>query len=187
MKKKIHYPDVTKQAIKNAFVKLLELKPYNRITVAELTREAGINRVTFYSHYCSIEELMDEIEVEPAEKVLSLFSDLFQSENFHDKVANEFLDIFLSSPEIRIWFLQNHTTGKGFRILYESSRELCVNEWKKHKEASEEELFRIFDFYFYGSMAYLENWLRNGSKENEKEFCKGFTDLTGHFLDYIWN
>ena len=187
MQKKIHYPDVTKQAIKNAFVKLLESKPYNRITVAELTREAGINRVTFYSHYSSIEELLDEIEVEPAEKVLSLLSDLFRSEDFHNKAVSGFLDIFLSFPEIEIWFLRNHTTGKGFRMVYERSRDVCVKEWKKHKNISEDELMRIFDFYYYGSMAYLENWFRHNARENEQEFRRAFTDLTGHFLDYIWN
>lgn len=40
----------TKQAMRHAFVELLKRKPYNAITISELTREADIDRRTFYLH-----------------------------------------------------------------------------------------------------------------------------------------
>ena len=46
----------TKQAMRHAFVELLKRKPYNAITISELTREADIDRRTFYLHYESIED-----------------------------------------------------------------------------------------------------------------------------------
>ena len=36
----------TKQAMRHAFVELLKRKPYNAITISELTREANIDRRT---------------------------------------------------------------------------------------------------------------------------------------------
>lgn len=52
----------TKQAMRHAFVELLKRKPYNAITISELTREADIDRRTFYLHYESIEDLVKEMQ-----------------------------------------------------------------------------------------------------------------------------
>ncbi len=52
----------TKNAIKEAFLDLKQKKPVEKITVTELTRQAGINKATFYLHYSDIYALSDEIE-----------------------------------------------------------------------------------------------------------------------------
>lgn len=52
----------TKQAMRHAFVELLKRKPYNAITISELTREADIDRRTFYLHYKCIEDLVSEMQ-----------------------------------------------------------------------------------------------------------------------------
>ena len=52
----------TKQAMRHAFVELLKKKPYNAITISELTREADIDRRTFYLHYECIEDLVSEMQ-----------------------------------------------------------------------------------------------------------------------------
>lgn len=52
----------TKKAIKNAHLSLMEEKDISDITISELTRKAGINRRTFYTHYRSVSEIIDEIE-----------------------------------------------------------------------------------------------------------------------------
>ena len=48
--------------MRHAFVKLLKRKPYNAITISELTREADIDRRTFYLHYECIEDLVSEMQ-----------------------------------------------------------------------------------------------------------------------------
>jgi AcrR family transcriptional regulator len=41
----------TKKALSEAFIKLLEEKPFDEITINELCDEAGVRRTTFYKHY----------------------------------------------------------------------------------------------------------------------------------------
>ncbi len=41
-------------AIKEAFMRLLNRKPLDKITVKEIVEECGINRNTFYYHYDDI-------------------------------------------------------------------------------------------------------------------------------------
>ena len=48
----------TKTAIKEAFMTLLNKKPFDKITVKEIVEECGINRNTFYYHYEDIYDLL---------------------------------------------------------------------------------------------------------------------------------
>ena len=50
----------TKKAIQEAYFRLLEKKRTEKITVAEITREADIDRKTFYLHYTSVQDLIRE-------------------------------------------------------------------------------------------------------------------------------
>ncbi|MBE6902749.1 MAG: TetR/AcrR family transcriptional regulator, partial [Ruminococcaceae bacterium] len=52
----------TKKAIKNALFKLMESKDISDITISELTASANVNRRTFYTHYRTITDILEEIE-----------------------------------------------------------------------------------------------------------------------------
>ncbi|MBB5183167.1 TetR/AcrR family transcriptional regulator [Catenisphaera adipataccumulans] len=53
--------DFTEQAIMEAFVELLEEKPFNKITVKDIVGRCGINRNTFYYHYQDIYDLLEKV------------------------------------------------------------------------------------------------------------------------------
>ena len=48
---------LTKKAIVNSFIKLLNDKPWDKITVKDIVEDCGINRNTFYYHFADIREL----------------------------------------------------------------------------------------------------------------------------------
>lgn len=50
-----------RKALEDAFIRLALMKPYSHITVTDIAKEAGVNRMTFYSHYASIEDIIREI------------------------------------------------------------------------------------------------------------------------------
>lgn len=51
----------TKRAIKQAFLKSIKNKDYNKITVQDIVKEAMINRNTFYLHYLDKDDLLDSL------------------------------------------------------------------------------------------------------------------------------
>lgn len=52
----------TKKAIKAALFKIMEEKDISSVSISELTKEANVNRRTFYTHYRNITDILDEIE-----------------------------------------------------------------------------------------------------------------------------
>ena len=64
----------SKKFIKNAFSELLQKKELEKITVTEIVKLSGLNRGTFYAHYNNITDVLEEIEKEVTDKILSLFS-----------------------------------------------------------------------------------------------------------------
>ncbi|MCB8943088.1 MAG: TetR/AcrR family transcriptional regulator [Ardenticatenaceae bacterium] len=53
----------THQALQEAMLSLIQEKPYDAITIQEITERGDLNRATFYLHYSSKEELLaDSLE-----------------------------------------------------------------------------------------------------------------------------
>lgn len=61
----------SKQKITESFIKLRIKKPLERITVAELCRNAEINKSTFYAHYHDIYDLSDQVEASVIGEIVS--------------------------------------------------------------------------------------------------------------------
>ena len=57
-------PNFTKKAIKETFIKLLDERPLNQITVKDIVEDCGINRNSFYYHYADLPALLEEVVAE---------------------------------------------------------------------------------------------------------------------------
>lgn len=71
----------TRNAIFEAFSKLLSQKSYNQITVQEIIDTANVGRTTFYAHFETKDYLLRELCTEIFTHV---FSDTLHAENTHD-------------------------------------------------------------------------------------------------------
>ena len=63
----------TKQAIKAAFLELLDEKPLNKISVRDIVERCGINRNSFYYHFQDIPSLLGEIIVERTNELMAQY------------------------------------------------------------------------------------------------------------------
>ena len=52
---------VTRSMIKDAMLELLRREAFDAVSVAELCREAGVGRATFYTHYTGLMDVIDEL------------------------------------------------------------------------------------------------------------------------------
>lgn len=60
-----------REAIKAAFLHLLESYPLREITVKKIVQDCGVNRNTFYYHFKDIPELLEEIVTEYADRIIA--------------------------------------------------------------------------------------------------------------------
>ena len=65
----------TKKSITDAFVALLAKKPFNSITIQEISDQAAINRATFYAHFEDKYALMEKY----TEEIFSELNDLVEN------------------------------------------------------------------------------------------------------------
>ena len=63
----------TKQAIKAAFLELLDEKPLNKISVRDIVERCGINRNSFYYHFQDIPSLLGEIIIERTNDLMAQY------------------------------------------------------------------------------------------------------------------
>lgn len=62
----------TKRRLYAALATLLERQSFDRITVSDLVREAGVTRKTFYCHYQDKIDLVEQYQRELSEEILDL-------------------------------------------------------------------------------------------------------------------
>lgn len=60
----------TKKAIRDSFVKLLNEKPLNQITIRDIVDNCGVNRNTFYYYYQDLPQLVESIVNEDADRII---------------------------------------------------------------------------------------------------------------------
>lgn len=60
----------THRLLVESFGKLLSIKNYESISITDITKEADVNRATFYAHFSDKDELFEEIIYESFQKVL---------------------------------------------------------------------------------------------------------------------
>lgn len=60
-----------RDAIKAAFIRLLEERPLREISVKDIVSACGVNRNTFYYHFRDILALLEEIIVDQADRIIA--------------------------------------------------------------------------------------------------------------------
>ncbi|MEN0648804.1 TetR-like C-terminal domain-containing protein [Caldifermentibacillus hisashii] len=103
----------SKTALKEALLILMENKDYNKITITDIVNISNLNRGTFYKHYQTKEELLEEL-------IGEVIADLIRSyrEPYLQKSKLEISD--LSSSSIKI-FEHVYLYGKFYKIIIHSN------------------------------------------------------------------
>lgn len=64
-------PGFTKKAIRDSFIKLLNQRPVNQITIKDIVEDCGINRNSFYYHYQDLPSMIEEIILDEVNVIIS--------------------------------------------------------------------------------------------------------------------
>lgn len=178
MQKKIDPRTIqTKATIKETLLQKMKSTQFDRISVTEICKEAGINRGTFYLHYADLWEVLEEIETE----VLGIDG---TSEPYHCSLTAEqyqcpygICDKVHTHPEYGVIFFDDSLTAHVVEKIAQQCKDKYIASLTEQLSLTPEQAETIFYFQLNGCLAINKNIYRNGSQNWEES-----RDLIGGFI-----
>ena len=161
-----------------ALITLPEKKELEYITVKEICETAGVNRSTFYLHYETISDLLEETVAMINERFLSYFPQTEEAV-LGGMEHRELKDLVLVSREYLLPYLRFIRDHKkiyraAFRTPTDMQADARYGDLKKHILGPILERFQIpaahrpyyIAYYIEGIIAIVKEWLRQGCADD---------------------
>lgn len=155
--------NTTKKALGYSLKHLLSVKPFDKITIADLTQDCGISRMAFYYHFKDIYDLVEWVCVEDGKKALS-------GKKTYDTWQEGMTQIFEAVLENKPFIMnvyRNVDRERIERYLYNLTYKLIadvVEERCQGDDLPEEDKQFIAGFYKYGFVGIMLEWIDGGMK-----------------------
>lgn len=164
-----------------ALISLLKKKSFEYITVSEICEIAGVNRSTFYLHYETVGDLLEETTRYLLNDFLSYFSTDTKSISFNltnceldelifisDKYLTPYLTYVKDHKEVFATAL-SHNKTLGFETVYRRMFENIFNPILDRFDYPEKDRQYVMMYYLNGINAIITEWLKNGCNKSIKE------------------
>ncbi len=170
-----------------ALISLLKKKSFEYITVSEICETAGVNRSTFYLHYETIGDLLNETTRYLLNDFLSYFSTDTQSISLNlmnceldelvfigDKHLTPYLTYIQDNKEVFATALLHNKTF-GFEDIYKRMFEHIFNPILDRFHYPPNDRQYVIMYYLNGINAIVSEWLKNGCNKSIEEISKIIT------------
>ena len=158
-------PNTTKAALEESLKRLLLKKPLDKITITDITTDCGISRMAFYYHFKDIYDLVEWSCVEDGTKALQGKK---TSESWTEGLTQIFEAVLENKPFImNVYHSVNREKIESF--LYKLTYQLIadvVEEKCSRDHLPETDKQFIADFYKYGFVGIMLDWIDRGMKED---------------------
>ena len=175
----------SRKALKAALLKLLADKPFTRIKTSEIAKLAQINRVTFYDHYASKEELLEEV----IDDVLTEYADIIESlpgqtaahatpDYLYKTIRSSVRHVKKHADFYRIMLLTNGVPDLSNKLHDQMSASLRKSFRQAGSEHAEVEYELFIDWIIGGAIGIYKYWLQNGLRHSEEEIARQMLIIT---------
>lgn len=158
----------TKNAIIEAFGKLLETRSIEKITVKDIVEECGVNRKTFYYYFKDIYDLTEYV----FRISLEDFAEKSRNEDNIEKLVNEFFEGVYKNRRIvmHVFNTSDRAVFEGY--IYRVFNTLLLNAIKEKTagyNVADEDIELISEMYSTIFIGSLSRWLQSGMKHDVNE------------------
>lgn len=179
-KKRDRRIEKTRSSIRDAFIKLITEKDISQITIKELAETADINRKTFYMHYSSVEDILDNIENDLIKRLLAIMDDYDFSDSKFDiyglfsslnGLLNENLDLYKQLVKANSY---NLLIVKVKTILKKG----LIEKYSEKYDMDEAVMSLYAEYIASGVMSIYIEWLKTDSQISLEELAKMAGSIT---------
>ncbi|MBO5248346.1 MAG: TetR family transcriptional regulator C-terminal domain-containing protein [Clostridia bacterium] len=167
-----------------ALLSLLKKKPFEYITVCEICKQAGVNRSTFYLHYETVGDLLNETTRYVLKDFLSYFSaetksiarnlkscELDELIFVCDKYLTPYLTYIEAKKEIFSTVLRHNKT-LGFEDVYQRMFDNIFNPILDRFHYPTSDRRYVMMYYLNGITAIITEWLKDDCKKSTAEISE---------------
>jgi AcrR family transcriptional regulator len=172
--------------LKESLMALLKEKPISSLTIKEICELADLNRSTFYAHFSSQYDLLNAIEEEFIEDMVSTLNQYnFSKEEEALKMTDKILEYIARNSDVCQMLLGEnsdiHFQKKGMKI----TQEYIFKNWITDSQFDRETFEYINIFVVSGSIYVIKNWVENGMDKTPKEMAEIINNFINHGLSNI--
>jgi AcrR family transcriptional regulator len=159
----------TASLMDEALLLLLEEKEYDRITVKEVCKKAGVNRTTFYLHYEGMNDLLEETARMINERFRASLASVPSGDPSKVVLTSEaYLRPYLgfikeNMRAYKVMHEREHLfhSQKAFNSFYETIFSPALTRFG----VTEKEKKYVFAFYTQGTVAIIGKWLEDNCRD----------------------
>lgn len=159
----------TQRAIREAFQKLLIEKGIDKITVSALAREADIDRKTFYLHFRSIDELIQQEADTLVKRVAGALTTTVHDDDpvFLNmrRVLVELANVVGENETLYQHVISSLSMDQMVNTLFSPVRRAVLESDKGSRLAGDPGLDYILRFYIAGTLSVFIEWFMNDRKK----------------------
>lgn len=168
--------ELTRQAIISAFLKLLNDRPLDKISVKDIVAECEINRNTFYYHYQDIYALVEEIFATETKKVIEKNEEHF---NWQEGLIQS--TQFALQNKKAVYHIYNSVNRKDLeRYLFQVAgyiMEQIVRHQAEDLKVTDEDILYISTFYKHALVGIIIEWLERGMVDEPESVIRRMGEI----------
>ena len=170
-----------------ALIELMRQKDFAYITVKEICEKAGVNRSTFYLHYETTRDLLEETTTFLIRQFLSYFSvdtqpitDQFRTAPLEELnyISEQYLLPYLTyirENQSVFGIALEHSVHFGFDHIYQQLFLHIFHPILDRFRFPEDEQPYVMAFYLNGITAIVRQWLKNDCRDSIETICSIIT------------
>ncbi|MBR5620801.1 MAG: TetR family transcriptional regulator C-terminal domain-containing protein [Clostridia bacterium] len=164
----------TKMFLRESLLELMKEKPVDKITPTELCRKAEINRNTFYTHYYTARDVLEEVETEFSTQIIDSLSSRFSAENIDiPQMLNEICRMIYEKQDFCKILLSENGDAAFLEGVITLGKNVIIQGWQKvGVSLPDDQMEMFFSFIISGSIAMIRNWAANDMKNTPGEIAR---------------
>lgn len=151
----------TKDALASALRQMMRVKPIDKITVKDIVEICGVNRQTFYYHFDDVDDLLEWVFEDDAERVLP--KEVVYERWMEDVMT--FMD-YLESNSLFTLNVYNSNSRLYMLRYLKSKLKACIEGFaiivSEGKNISRQDFEFTTEFYATCAIGFISQWLDSG-------------------------
>lgn len=162
--------ELTKSYIAEALFALMEQMPFEKISISDIAKKAGVGRATFYRHFKTKEDVVrDYFAAETKEFLKASFTEARTRDDFYELIFTAFTQL----KQEKLAFKRLIAAGME-KFYYEYTTEKLLLNFSEHNYSD----FPYAPYHIAGSLCTVSlAWVRRDCAESVRVMTEGYLRL----------